>query len=481
MYAPLSRRRFVQHAIWGALSLGAGGGLGGCAPFWQRIANRPTRRNIATLAPTDPIIQTYKDAVSAMKALPTTDSRNWTRQAQIHQNRCPHGNWYFLPWHRAYLFYFEEICRELTGNDDFALPYWNWTTTPQIPGVFWGGLGNPLFNGTRTATATSTASSAFVGPSVLEDILDQPNFLVFASAKATGQRDRVAYGELEGTPHNYVHGFVGGEMGTYMSPLDPVFWAHHNMIECCWVDWNLHRGHPNTNDAEWTQFVFEGNFVDRNGNPVDVRVDTTLLLPLLAYQYEDCFPSPAVDPAGLREFVQRGAPVRLEYVERVPLRRSLEVAVGQPVTLDVPIRPERLSAALAREGENRILLTIGDVTLPRSSEFGVHVFIGRPGTDGGNPERDPRFAGSFAFFVDEQHHPAGAGERPDFLLDVTETVSRLARANRLATDDRITVHLVPVPVGERPIAEGRFRLEYVEVGVIRAPQGGRGARDTVRR
>ena len=56
-----------------------------------------------------------------MIALPAADGRSWNKQALIHNNHCTHGNWWFLPWHRAYLFYFEAICRKLTGNNDFAL------------------------------------------------------------------------------------------------------------------------------------------------------------------------------------------------------------------------------------------------------------------------------------------------------------------------------------------------------------------------
>ena len=153
-----SRRDFMK----GATALGITGlavWSGACESACEKIKNRPTRRNIANLPANDPIIQTYKDAVAAMKALPNSDGRNWNKQADIHNNKCPHQNWWFLPWHRAYLANFESICRKLTGNNDFALPYWNWTTSPSIPAPFWGN-GNPLFNNTRVATQSSVASSS---------------------------------------------------------------------------------------------------------------------------------------------------------------------------------------------------------------------------------------------------------------------------------------------------------------------------------
>ena len=82
------------------------------------------------------MIESYEIAITKMKQLPSTDRRNWTRQAQIHNTFCRHSSWLVLPWHRAYLFYFEQICKELSGNEGFALPYWDWTANPQIPAVF---------------------------------------------------------------------------------------------------------------------------------------------------------------------------------------------------------------------------------------------------------------------------------------------------------------------------------------------------------
>ena len=83
------------------------------------------------------MLQSYARAVRAMLALPPEDPRNWYRQAIIHTLDCPHGNWWFLPWHRGYLGWFEQVCRELSGDPHFALPYWDWTAEPRVPsGMF---------------------------------------------------------------------------------------------------------------------------------------------------------------------------------------------------------------------------------------------------------------------------------------------------------------------------------------------------------
>lgn len=78
-----------------------------------------------------------------MLKLPPTDSRNWYRQAFVHALDCPHGNWWFLPWHRAYLSWFERTCRELSGDPSFALPYWDWTKTQRIPTAMFGDVLDP--------------------------------------------------------------------------------------------------------------------------------------------------------------------------------------------------------------------------------------------------------------------------------------------------------------------------------------------------
>lgn len=293
--AGITRRDFLRLWALGVMGLGLSGlGLGACTQeqieeLLEQIQNRPVRRDVSSLANNDPVLNTYRDAITAMQALPEPDRRNWTRQAQIHLDHCPHGNWLFLPWHRAYLWRFEEICRELTGDEEFALPYWNWTTAPhQIPSAFFDS-GDPLFNGSRSAGPASSANAAIVGQANIDTILAETNFENFASGPISAtadQRTSSFYGPLEGGPHNYVHGFVGGDMATFMSPLDPLFWLHHNRIEQLWVEWNLDMGNPNTSENAWTQREFADQFCDRDGALVSDTVAVGLLYPLLSYRFD---------------------------------------------------------------------------------------------------------------------------------------------------------------------------------------------------
>ena len=308
----LRRRELFRFA--GAL--GALLATGGCEQILQAIANRPTRRNVANLAPNDPILQTYRAAISAMKALPNNDQRNWTNQALIHFNKCSHGNWFLLPWHRAYLLYFERICQKLTGDAQFAIPYWNWTNNPAVPDVFYA-LGDVLNDTTKTLPQGTPIDSAFVSHSVLEGILEETNFQIFGSGMVALQQQVDTYGPLEATPHNHVHTSIGGDMATFMSPLDPIFWAHHAMLDFCWVDWNFDRQNQNPNDPTWYNLHFT-DFVDENNNPVDVAVAITQLFPIFSYQYE---------PSQIGTSIAKGAQAR-NQAEADTLKASSSVAAA---------------------------------------------------------------------------------------------------------------------------------------------------------
>ncbi|MEO8265211.1 MAG: tyrosinase family protein [Ilumatobacteraceae bacterium] len=288
----LSRRDVLSGFALGLGGLTLAALLPGCTPqqveaIAERIRNRPKRLNVNNMASDHPMLEAYREAVTKMKALPSSDSRNWTNQASIHLNSCTHQNWFFLPWHRIYLFQFEQICATLTGVADFALPYWNWTEQPSIPAPFWSGV---LNDPTRTIPQSGTMGSAVSG-GVIDGVMGETNFELFASGSiplSADQRTRAFFGGLEGTPHNSVHGRIGGDMGAFMSPLDPIFWLHHNMAEYLWVEWNLYAGHPNTNDPNWTDRSF-ADFFAPDGSPLTglpTKVAWSLIYPLLAYQFE---------------------------------------------------------------------------------------------------------------------------------------------------------------------------------------------------
>jgi tyrosinase len=51
--------------------------------------------------------------------------------ALIHQNHCQHGWERFLPWHRIYLYEFEQVLQDICPG--VTLPYWDFTMPQYCP------------------------------------------------------------------------------------------------------------------------------------------------------------------------------------------------------------------------------------------------------------------------------------------------------------------------------------------------------------
>lgn len=486
-----SRREFLKGvgALGAAsLTLWAGGCESCIQQINQEIQNRPTRKNIQTLWDanhSDPVIATYKKAVTMMKALPSSDMRSWQNQANIHFNACLHRNWFWLPWHRAYLIYFERICRKLTGDDTFALPYWNWNTHPAVPDPFWES-GSSLYDMNRVATQGEPADAAYIGTTVLNNILSEPSFELFASSKPmAGQNlhfpaggETATEGMLESTPHDNIHGFVCGDMCAFHSPLDPVFWTHHCMLDCMWTHWNIDLGNANTNDPDWVNHTFS-DFYDENGNSVTVSVATTVLMPYFSYQYQPCTIGSGLSGQikhlqgkDLEQFLKTGAPSALNFVQRFPLKQTLAAPVGKQV--NVPIRVDSTAITNALQGGNtRVVLTVANVEIPEKRDFYVRIFLDKPDASAQTSIDDPHYAGSFGFFYDEaamKNHgvqpelgPSGR-PRTGYLVDVTNTLRNLNQAGSLPPD--VNVSFVPVAYSRRESA-GNLSLDRLDLSVVR--------------
>lgn len=132
----ISRREILEAGA--ALALAAG------LPAAPALAQtrRWTRYNAADGMGIE-MLKSYNTAVTAMLRLPPEHPHNWYRIAFIHFLDCPHGNWWFFPWHRGFTGYVEQIVRKYSGNPDFAFPYWDWTKNPEVPATMYNGALDP--------------------------------------------------------------------------------------------------------------------------------------------------------------------------------------------------------------------------------------------------------------------------------------------------------------------------------------------------
>jgi hypothetical protein len=124
------------------------------------------RRYNVTSAEGQKMLASYAKGVEAMLKLPADHPHNWFRNAFVHLMDCPHGNWWFYVWHRGYLGYFEQTIRKLSGDDTFAIPYWDWTELPEIPSSLFDGALTPTDNAFAPYTRNLAVFTSFIKPAL---------------------------------------------------------------------------------------------------------------------------------------------------------------------------------------------------------------------------------------------------------------------------------------------------------------------------
>ena len=179
-----------------------------------------TRINQASAAMTSAKWQAFTAAVKALKAQtahPNYDDFAIAHTMARHQMQA-HDRYTFLPWHREFLFHFENALRAI--DPSVTLPYWDWTTSRTIPA--------PLAN------AAEWGVSRDMGPG---DSL--PASLATEIATVMGRSTYTSFHNSINGPHGEVHVLIGGQMGDIEnSPRDVLFWLHHAFLDKLWADWS---------------------------------------------------------------------------------------------------------------------------------------------------------------------------------------------------------------------------------------------------
>ncbi|WP_323768839.1 tyrosinase family protein [Antarctobacter sp.] len=442
-----------------------------------------TRQDVNTLPADDPVLTQYADAIAQMRQLPASNPISWEAQARIHLNFCPHGNWFFLPWHRAYLSQFEDIIRDLSGNADWAMPYWNWTRNPQVPAPFWQ-AGSPLMH-PRNVGPNSNMPSEFVGAPVLERIMGKPNFQSFAGFKSTAPRGSGGGSEqLESAPHNAVHREIGRDMASFLSPLDPIFWLHHCNVDRIWASWN-NAGNANSPDTDLTEFLFAstpGNlqFVKPDGAPRPIVVKDVYATTPMGYGYDRLETVPETP------FAAAALSLSMAARNTVERRQDLDRTVSPGGILDTTLALDTaLITALANTGRIKTMsnvemadlapptqistgtLTVRGLRAPAGPDTGFRVFLNCDYLSLETPINDPHFVGSAAFFIngvpsETMEHAHGA----DFVFDITDTLDRLRRAGT-PVNGQLRPQVIALTKNNEPVElaiDGAFEITVETVG-----------------
>ena len=180
---------------------------------------------------------------------------------------CKHDSPLFLPWHRAYLYMFEMSLRDISPN--VSLPWWDWTSDAShatgIPAAYTDPAPNSLLASETGLPADTLAQIQSQAPDSLDFSVtppqtvrapgppeDLPTAAIIQSVLSEATFDGFT-GQLQ-DQHNQVHGRVGGSMAIIpIAAFDPVFWAHHTMIDRLWYMWQLNNPNGGVGSVAPTQ------------------------------------------------------------------------------------------------------------------------------------------------------------------------------------------------------------------------------------
>jgi tyrosinase len=407
------------------------------------------RKEVSSL--TSAQIDAYRKGVALMKTRAFNDPTSWIYQANMHGfptssaicpvvgtpqpawSTCQHGSFFFLAWHRMYLYYFERILRasvqKATNNPtlEFNLPFWNYEdpNLRTLPKPFRDPANtatNSLYvqqrtsncNGGQACISAADASDTVAlglgpfcsgpggtaGAGCTSGISSDESFGGGFTAAPTHSGS--GPGELELQPHGVVHNAVGGNTG-WMSfftcaARDPIFWLHHANIDRLWQKWLNQAGRKNPiANGEWTKQTF--TFFDENKKPVTMTACQILnTATQLNYRYDGvpvnnvvlCSPTITASPQ-----IESVTPLKVIASSPAAETRLRDA----PVSVDITLSPQPEAAAPGPAKKTRLAVEGVKVINPG----GVYqVYLNLPEGKKADPA-GPYFLGNISIFGDPEH------------------------------------------------------------------------------
>jgi tyrosinase len=461
----------------------------------------------------------FEQAIASMLKGSPNDPLGWHRHAMIHTLDCPHSNWWFLVWHRAYIGWLEQICRKVSGEAHFALPYWDWSRKAAVPPAFFKGALNPAnypypdadsfraaFKGVipglwqnlspeqhvqlkergldgaeaiwqefesdfytakypRELTADAPGLGAASAPAVQHDTvvncLAPKDFTDFGSHPAAAHSLSGGEAPLEQGPHDHVHGGgggVGGFMSAMMSPIDPLFFVHHANLDRLWDVWTRKQqrfGLPYLPADDKWSHEPFRFFVDPQGKPV-ARILAGDYRSMSVFDYD--YQPGSGEEVATGELLPAPSPFsRQSFAATLP-GGGLVLARA---TTAVATLPQALLEAASLENGPTVYARI-TVQAPADPRHVTYLVLVDAGDDAARlgPE-SPHFAGSIVFFAIHSHQ---VGMDATYDVPLSGALRALRAAKRLDTTQPLRIQVVPKALGEAPRAL-QSALRQVVVGV----------------
>jgi tyrosinase len=377
--------------------------------------------------------------------------------------KCPHPTGlgiHFLPWHRLYVYYFEQAVRTISGDPDFALPYWDYTNNESqqnrfMPEAFRipANATNSLYERLRNRNLNNGNSI----PSFTQEDLIRNKQQAYRTV-----RFRDFTSQIEQSPHNTVHGILGGSLNqSVFNPItqrntfsglmtsvptagfDPIFWVHHTSIDRFWESWtratNIRVTPQELNSVSWPYRFYDGNGQEVNYSTSQAVIDAVYNPDYTYDELEQLTPSPrlqlsrspnALIPARSQETVVSSEEVKTNLTDELT---TVVVPLPTPVENERNLINPSVSATTPSVNETYELeVQVSFKGQPRGT---YDVYVNLPNTEA-TVDKDAYYVGVISFF----EVPSAKRVTKTLLFDISDQLlEQVKRSQQPSANQNLTV------------------------------------------
>ncbi|WKX90024.1 hypothetical protein Q1695_009118 [Nippostrongylus brasiliensis] len=209
-----------------------------------KVLERARRQEIRTLD--DGTRKQFEDVLNSMKV-----SGMYNRISRVHKYSGVHSGPAFTLWHREYLKRFELVIRHYLPNPNMGVPYWDSTLDAELPEPADSMMFTNLFLGETDDNGFGrqwilrevglNPAGELLSRARVDWVVNNPDIHMVLGAtlplttcpiKAPLDSRMLEYS------HDYVHFYIGGDMGkSHSSSNDVVFLYHHSMVDLMFEHW----------------------------------------------------------------------------------------------------------------------------------------------------------------------------------------------------------------------------------------------------
>ena len=427
------------------------------------------------------MLKIYAQGVAKMKATPASDPDSWTFQWYTHAIRndktkagelmaifgagaspnkmlaqsmwdtCqphmpPNVEDDFLPWHRMYVYYFEKIIRDVTGEKTFTLPYWNYSVAGPEHGVIppeFTKKNDPLF---KSLYVENRSPGVNMGQPIDKG---RPPGALSTDALAECFYEPTSgvhpgfCSKLDNGLHGMVHVLVGDgqNMGSVpWAARDPIFWLHHCNIDRLWASWNKAG---RSNPAGMGSFTFAENKM-----PVVAKISDWMFPETekhgYCYDHLETVPKCPTTRADLIARLQNQVRVAAMKAKGIKLEAGHTKVSLDLISPKEGVKPMALPARIqALAKDKHLSLIVKNLKADAPPGIVYDLYLDLPAGAKGD-KMTPHFIGTINFFDAVRHgdgHEKMAQKGPErfYQFDITNLARTLHGKNLLAASPTVTI------------------------------------------